>query len=283
VGDVVMGKQPYLLPEADPRREPEDIIAEAIDRYKPRAIFAAYSGGNDSGASTAWSVNNVSGCRVFNANTGIGLAPTRNHMRATCALMDWDLTEIRAKEDCGQDYRKIVLKYGFPGASQHMRMYIQLKERCVERLVRDNKVKRSDKILILTGIRRDESVKRMGYGSRVINTKGAQVWVNPLYWWPKERFEEYRKACGVPDNPVTKVLGMSGECLCGAYAHKGEKSLIRIVDPETAAYLDELEKEVRAAGHDWGWEDSPPEPRDMQTISMMFDMPLCVGCGKAAA
>ena len=75
---------------------------------------------------------------------------------------------------------------------------------------------------------------------------------------------------------------MSGECLCGAFAKEGEKARIRFIEPELADYLDRLELEVRAAGHNWGWEDRPPRRRaDTDTIDMFTDFrPMCIGCEK---
>jgi hypothetical protein len=42
---------------------------------------------------------------------------------------------------------------------------------------------------------------------------------------------------------------MSGECLCGAFAQEGELERIRLWYPDTAAEIDQLESDVRAAGH----------------------------------
>lgn len=272
--------KPDLFSSTLSNREPEQIIGDAMV-YTPSAIFVGFSGGDDSLATAHWMMNNVPNCQVFHANTGIGIERTREFVRETCQKNGWPLTEIRAKEDCGQDYRQIVLEHGFPGPAMHFRMYIRLKERCVDKLVRDNKNRRRDCVLIAAGIRRDESQIRMGYGNLTVNKKGGKLWVNPLYWWPKEQFMSYIAAHGLMRNPVSQILGMSGECLCGAFAHPGEKSLVRIADPVTADYLDRLETDVRAAGHNWGWEESPPRQseRDTQTADM-FEMPFCVGCGK---
>lgn len=265
-------------------REPEQILEEAM-QHKPLAVYAAFSGGDTSLAMTHWMMNNIPGCEVFHANTGIGVEAARQFVRDTCAKYGWKLNEIRAKEDCGQDYREMVLEYGFPGPPQHRKMYSRLKERPVRLLVKRAKTKDGrrplmrDRVMIGTGIYKEESQIRMGYVDRNINFEGAQMWVNLFYWWPKERFTEYLKEHQIERSPVSKVLGMSGECLCGAHAHEGEKALVRIVEPDTAAYLDELEKEVRAAGHNWGWEDRPPKPQaDEEEIDDLFT--LCRGCGK---
>jgi len=79
-------------------------------------------------------------------------------------------------------------------------------------------------------------------------------------------------------NPVSEILGMSGECLCGAYAHKGELDLIKMVCPETHKRIIMLEKKVREAGHDWRWEDKPPKKKKDKSKEKF--MPFCVGCEK---
>ncbi len=263
-------------------REPEEIIAEAMS-HGPVAIYTAFSGGDTSLATAHWMMNNVPGCRVFHANTGIGIEAAREFVRETCKSYQWPLDEIRAKEDCGQDYRDMVLKHGFPGPAMHHRMYARLKERPVRLLVKRAKQKRRDKVMIATGIYKEESQIRMGYGERNINFVGSQMWVNPFYWWPKQRFMDYLARHGIKRSPVAEALGMSGECLCGAHAHRGEKALIRTVDPATAAYLDELERDVRKAGHDWGWEDRPPRGKVLEEALTPLEMPFCRGCEKRRA
>lgn len=260
-------------------REPEEILAEAMT-HKPVAIYSAFSGGDTSLVVTHWMMNHVPGCRVFHANTGIGLEPAREFVRETCRKYGWPLDEIRAKEDCGQDYREMVLKHGFPGPAMHHRMYARLKERPVRLLVKRAKKAHRDKVMISTGIYKEESQIRMGYGDRNINFVGSQMWANLFYWWPKARFTAYLTEHGIERSPVSKLLGMSGECLCGAHAHSGEKALVRIVDPATADYLDALERDVRAAGHDWGWEDRPPKPAKESHSSPDLFMPFCRGCEK---
>jgi hypothetical protein len=159
-------------------------------------------------------------------------------------------------------------------------MYRWLKERCVEKLVRDNKKYRSrQRILIATGIYEGESNRRSGYGNDVIKRKSAQVWVNPLYFWAQEDFAAYRKKHDLPRNPAKEILGISGECLCGAFAHKGEKAALRIICPSTAARLDRLEAEVRALGFPWGWEDRPPRGWKFQP-KKGYVGPMCMGCEK---
>jgi hypothetical protein len=254
-----------------------EIVAAAL-AHKPVAIFALFSGGDGSLAATHWAMNNVPGCQVAHINTGIGIERTRLFVRETCAREGWPLTEIRALEDCGQDYDEIVSDYGFPGPAQHQRMYIQLKERAIEELVRRQKSARMDKVMLLTGICHDDSVRRSGYGGKEITFKGAQMWVNHLYWAGQSWSHHYLNSFRIPRNPVAIELGMSGECLCGAFAEKGELAIVRRVCPRTADRIEGLQTRI-SNRHPWGWEGRPPKRRDdTQTIEMFS--PLCTNCVK---
>lgn len=254
-----------------------DIVREAIEQHSPIKIYVGISGGKDSMTVGHFMMNNIPGCEVFHLNTGIGIEATRVFVRETCAALGWPLTEIRAKEDAGQDYEKLVMEFGFPGPGGHGLMYRRLKERSVRVLVKRVKQKRLDRVLLATGIYKEESRRRSNYDDRIINRNRSQVWMNPLYYWTKEQFAEYRERHNVPINPVSKTLGMSGECLCGAFAHKGEKALIRLVCPKTADYIEDLERRVFEAGHEWGWEDRPPKKKRRNTGSVGI---LCQGCEK---
>lgn len=90
------------------------------------------------------------------------------------------------------------------------------------------------------------------------------MWVNPILNWSKFDVHAYKARYDLPDNWVVEVLHMSGECLCGAYARRktksdaGELAEIRMWFPETAAYIDALTVKVKAAGHNWNWDEYPP-------------------------
>lgn len=266
----------FELFEVD-RPTPEQIVERALAR-NPVAVFAMLSGGDGSLGTTHWCMQNIPGCEVLHINTGIGIERTREFVRETCAAQGWKLTEIRAKEDCGQDYDEIISEHGFPGPAGHQFMYARLKERCVEKVVRDRKTKRSDKVMLLTGICRDDSVRRSGYGGREVNFKGAQMWVNPMYWVGQSFIYHHLREAGLPRNPVAIELGMSGECVCGAFAEKGELAILKRVCPATGARIEELQHRI-SNRHPWGWEDRPPAERDTQTIEMF--QPMCTNCLKS--
>jgi 3'-phosphoadenosine 5'-phosphosulfate sulfotransferase (PAPS reductase)/FAD synthetase len=261
------------------RPAPAQTIAEALE-YKPIAIYALFSGGDGSLRATHWYMNNVPGCRPAHIVTGIGLKATERFVDETCQRYGWDLEKVRAKEDCGQDYDEIVLKHGFPGPASHSLMYRQLKERGIEKLVRDAKTKRSDKVMFLTGIQHDDSERRSGYGNAIITPRRAQLWVNALYWSDRSATYHYLQEHQIPRNPVAIELGMSGECGCGAFASKGELRIWRRVCPAFGARIDRLQEQCRERGVHHNWEERPPRERADKETADLF-APLCTHCIKS--
>jgi hypothetical protein len=118
----------------------------------------------------------------------------------------------------------------------------------------------------------------MRYVGQEVTRIGSKVWCNPIYWWSANQRDSYNRSQGLPINPVSETLGMSGECLCGAFAHEGEKALVKLICPQTAARIENLEEQTLARGFTWDWEGSPPENFTLDQSDMF--MPMCVGCEK---
>lgn len=273
------------------------IILEAIEEHRPVAIVAAFSGGNDSIVSTHFACKEF-GATAIHADTLVGCAATRDHVDAVCDKLKCPLIAAKAHATgrpkpypkslwvLGETaYEEFTRNFGFAGRAQHHRMYQRLKERPLRRMLRQMQSKRGQRILIISGIRHDESAVRAGY-KRAIQRQGSEVWVNPFYYQTAADFECYRQEFGLPRNPVKDRIGLSGECLCGAFASRGEREAVRAVDPVLSAYLDKLESEV-VERFPWSWGTSPPKwfmdlKRDQ---GFLFDshcdsgfMPMCVGC-----
>lgn len=247
-----------------------EIVADAIREHAPHAIVAAFSGGNDSVVATHFAVENF-GAKVLHCNTGTGVRKTAEHVHRCADRFKWDLVEAFADEcrngkpkgfdesslpsghwiDGETAYEDFVLNFGFPGPRQHNRMFNRLKERPLSAHIR--KIRRArggdGPVMIISGIRHDESSIRAGYKRAVQREdKNPRVWVNPFYWRNAGDFEVYRQEFPLPRNPVKAAIGISGECLCGAYAKPGELEAVRSVDPARAAYLDGLSDRVKANG-----------------------------------
>lgn len=250
--------------------EARSIIDEAVKSYGPAHLFAGFSGGKDSivVADILSEHSQFSGC--FHANTGIGIEETREFVRKVCRDRGWPLVEIRAKEDCGQDYEQLVCQHGFPGPAHHYKMYQRLKERPLRALKK--RYPRKERILLATGIRRAESRRRMGKQD-AITKENRVIWVNPIISWSGPDRDQYIYSRKLPVSRASRLLCMSGECLCGAFARPNEKEEIRLWFPRTAEYLDSLEEKVRAAGWDWPWGTRPTKATDVKPTG-----PFCYSC-----
>ncbi len=291
----------------DKHHEARTLLRQACDQFRPEAIFLFFSGGYDSLVATQVAYQTVlnhtvglfSGphsqptIKVIHVNTGIGIEETRHYVRNMALWEGWDYAEYTTPIK----YEDIVGKHGFPGPDAHRYMYIQLKERAIDSLVRDSLVQRSSwrtflttvlqqssalplqfqhylyaalmemypvfrqasksKVLFVTGVRRQESTRRMGH-VKAVQEEGRRIWVAPLLNWTKEDILNHIEFWQLPRNPVVDTLHMSGECLCGSYAHRGEMDEIMFWYPETGQRIRELERIVHGEGFPWGWEEAPP-------------------------
>ncbi len=278
-----------LLPPtlAEKVEQARAILDDARKQHSPVAVFAGFSGGNDSIVAAHIMMGHWNDGVALHINTGIGVEATREHVRRVAAEQAWPFWERHAAPG---EYEAFVRQHGFPGPQQHPRMYQRLKERVVYAVCREAKEghPRSARVMFVTGIRADESRIRSGY-RRVVSKVRAQVWVNPIYYFTHRDRDAYIEAYGLPRNPTSAWLGMSGECLCGAFADASERALIRRNAPEVEARLCELETLASEAGRPWRWHDQGPpqwwtnEQRGQIALSFPNRVgPMCYGCGKSA-
>lgn len=240
-----------------------DILADAKEAYQPVGTYALVSGGNDS--ATLLQLVHPYVDAAVHIRTGIGIPETSAFVRELCAGFGVKLIELVTPPEI---YRDIVLgntrkgeqkRKGFPGPPFHYVCYHRLKGRRLQDFQRDQS-KRGQRVLLVSGVRQHESDRRMKQiaareheGPRGRLTRTA--WANPIVHWTSHEMVTYRRAFDVPRSPVADAIHVSGECLCGAFAHPGELDEIAYWYPDTAAYIRSLEAEARAMGKpfsEWG-------------------------------
>lgn len=250
---------------------PEEIARQ----YSASRIFAFFSGGDDSLVATHFGMEHGAH-EVIHINTGTGIKQNREFVLETVQAYGWPFRELHPPD---WTYRDMVLRKGFPGPAGHRYAYSWLKERAIAKLVRETKRSRHDRVILLTGVRRKESARRMGYVQAVLRL-GARVWLAPAFEFSKLDIADYKRIHNLPTNPVAKVLGRSGECNCGAFAQQPpSRELVKIqqFDPELHAEIMRLQQDAKEAGKHWKWGMRPPKAKDLNQHDIPF-MPLCAGC-----
>lgn len=264
-------------------------LNRAIETYKPIAVFGLFSGGHDS-LSATYVASKCGMAKAVHINTGIGVQRTRQFVYDTCREQGWELLELKAIDNHYMGgkpnpmiYRQMVMKYGFPGPGKHGVMYIKLKERALVRLAwmygAHARGKNKRRIMHVTGVRTQESVRRMGHVDEV-QVRGREVWVSPIHDWTKSDTSELIEYVGLKRSPVVDLIHKSGECLCGAFAKPGELEELSLW-PETRQAYDEIiamQAEASAAGVHCKWGTRPPKERKSKTKPGL----LCQSCMKAA-
>ncbi len=233
-----------IIPPLDPDR----LVAEAKTAHNPVGTVCLFSGGNDS-AVLAHRCRHLYERLVF-IDTGTAIPGVREFVESFAVWLEVALEVYES----GTAFRRMVLgrngkpPLGMPGPGQHNRTYNQLKERQLEALCRDVKCGvRGGKVLMLTGIRRDESQRRRFRAPHT--TKGAMAFCNPLIDWTGDDVRAYRAEYRLPQSDVAALIHRSGECNCGAYAAPGEREMLRALWPDWfERSIGALERECEARG-----------------------------------
>lgn len=271
-------------------------VAAAVKLFDPIEVFGLYSGGHDSFSACYIASLHPRFSGAVHINTGIGVEATREHVRETCAIRCWKLLEYKALENRTakgepdpKDYDALVLAHGFPGPYGHGMMYNRLKERPLRMLERDcgavSRKRRPRRVVYVSGERQDESVRRMGHiNGQWINEEGRRIWCGPIFDWSKSDTSDLIDFVKAKRNLVVDLIHKSGECLCGAFAKKGELAELGMWPQTRPAYdrIIALQERVKAAGFPWGWEDAPPKEYLEEKRGQLFlpdvKQHLCLKC-----
>lgn len=229
--------------------DPHSIIDRAWAEYGRRIIrrTAMLSGGDDSSTLAHWLAWHGYIDELLFLDTGIGLQGTRRFVRNFADHLGLPLQVWHAPPGA-YETMVITITAGFPGPAAHMYAYQRLKERPLENYLRYCKRgwPRDSKVMLFSGIRRAESVKRMQIAEKAVESKGVRLWVAPFLNWTRADLCAWRDQHDIPSNDVAALLHFSGECLCGAHASEGELDFLKQLYPEDHAIGEILRLQRRA-------------------------------------
>lgn len=229
------------------------------------------SGGKDSVTTTHVldARGELEGCVAI--DTGTATPDWRPFIEDLCAKQGWKLEIVRTPVE----YDAWVLKYGFPGAGMHNQVMFALKGRAM-RLFK----KAHPGAVLASGVRSAESARRALNTKAVGSFEGMRI-VAPIHDWTTPQVWEYVRKHNLPRSPAYATLHMSGDCTCGAMAHRDEFPLLRTFYPGLAERYMQLTARLRALGRKknllWGGNASA-DPTQAVLGATFGQRALCGAC-----
>lgn len=260
--------------------------------FKPYAVIVGYTGGFDSNVALKLATMFFKVDAAFTCDTTIAAKETLDNCKNVAEYV-YKLRYIRRAppyaglEQNHNTYFEIVKKHGFPGKTKtaHNWMYRWLKDHTVNKIIssfRENK--RNRPVVIISGSRKYESVRRMGT-SQDITIQGNNIWLNICNEWTNSEVNAFATDNKIDRyrSPISKSVGVSGECFCGCFAQKNELKEIKIASPSTYEKIMYIDKWLKNnTNMFWGWEESPPKSFTLEKHGQLPlfspDMLMCSTC-----
>ena len=254
-------------------RTPEGIIRDCEELYDRRSFYSLSSGGKDSQTMTDWLAEHDKLTAVVHIKTNVGLSMTTDFLKDFCRSRGYRLHLIEPQPK--YIYSSFVLQYGFPGPAIHNMIMGVLKFKTMRDFILSADLKHG---CLVSGVRKFESRRRFNNYREPINSDGAMWFAAPLFYYTNEQvYVEYTER-KLPISPAYKTgLGTSGECMCGAFAGRGDKEIMRKIEPRLADYIEWLEDGVQKFGTararkypTWGGTAKMSEIEQQKTMQEFF-------------
>lgn len=238
--------------------------------------FCLFSGGKDSMvvAHEMEKAGRLAGC-IFIDTT------CKSFVEEECAKQGWPLHVVSSE----MGYRDFIIRYGFPSVSFHHQIMQTLKYHALRIFRREYYEKNKEAPLLFSGIRKFESARRFLNASYDLDYFDGCYWEQPIRLFSTEvrnkKLAEYKATI----NPVYKVLHYSGECICGSFSSREEIDMIDTFYPRMAAYIRDLEEDVKKYGSkiarrhsSWGNNEGFTDALKQNKMENFVDQMVCANC-----
>jgi 3'-phosphoadenosine 5'-phosphosulfate sulfotransferase (PAPS reductase)/FAD synthetase len=267
-------------------------LADRIKKdYNPYAVIVGLTTGKDSNVALKLATMFFDVNAAFTCDTTIAAPETMMNCQKVAEDvygLNWICRQppYRGVKQNPDTYFEIVKQHGFPGKTKtaHNWMYRWLKDHTVNAIISSiRQRKRNRPIVIISGARRHESVRRMGT-SKDVTIDGSNIWVNICNDWTDSEVYAFSRDNNLERlrSPVSRMIGMSGECFCGCYAGKGELAEIKLASPSTYEKLMFIQNWMKEnTNMHWGYEEAPPKGLKMEKegqMNMFSNMIMCSTC-----
>jgi hypothetical protein len=234
----------------------------------PRPVYALFSGGKDSFAAACVLAEHGLLKGVVLIDTGIAADTWLEDVLAIVDRQDW----VHELVPTTHRYEWFVAQYGFPGPAMHGMVMTYLKGRAIRQWK-----KRHAGEALASGVRAGESQRRGWSATFESVWEGVSVYAPILHWTDEEVWTYVRERHYV--KPRTYLtLGISGDCLCGAFAMAHEPDAIRTYCPKAAARI----RGMRSPDN-YGWGQRAIDKLD-HTLDLPFadgESVACFDCRRA--
>ena len=179
---------------------------------------------------------NVPLAKALYVDTTISLPHTRQYVEETCKDLEVPLVTLEPRES----FEDLVEKWGLPSIKYRWCCF-HLKIQPLRDYLRPIHSK-----VVFDGIRAEESPKREKMDLWWYDRRNFQcIVIHPIFHWSKAQVNQFIRERKLETNPVYDLLSFSGECFCGAYAHKSEFERLKANFPQFFEKLIEIEEKVR--------------------------------------
>lgn len=272
-------------------------LADRVKKdYDPYAVIVGLTTGFDSNVALKLATMFLDVTAAFTADTTISAPETLANCERV-AKEEYGLRHILRKPNYNgvkehpNTYFEVVKQHGFPGKtdSVHTWMFRWLKDHAISPIVSSiRKRKHNRNIVIISGARKDESKKRWST-SEDITIRGSNIWVNICNQWSTGEVHAFATDNNLDRfrSPISKAIGMSGDCFCGCYARPGDLIELKIASPSTYEKIMYIWHWLREhTDKDWSWENGPSKQYTLEKYGQknMFqplfvpDMLFCSTC-----
>jgi len=210
--------------------------------------IALFSGGKDSLVATHYAHQNFPIDYVAYLDTNSGLPENLEYVQTTAQNHEWELVV----EQSPMQLSEFAEKYGFPGPAIHTWAFAYFKERQIDRIA-----KRHSNAIFYTGVRSQESERRMRNVKGKYQHNRGKMYVAPIHDFSNLEVSQYIQNHDLKVNPSYETIGRSGDCYCGAYAHRStELGELQEYYPEHYEFIKSVESNIE-------FDQSIPEERKL--------------------
>jgi len=243
---------------------------EFVKHFVIKSLVYCLSGGKDSLVATHYCESELAGFDEWGidkhficVDTTVMIPDNIPWLRKVVKdLFDAELTILKPK----LTFWEFVDKWGAPRMRGRWCCY-HLKLEPIIRFMKQLKAQRAE----ITGLRREESVRRRHLRKHVIFKKQAFAWgYAPILDWTDKQVKAYIRKHNIPINPIYKTP-IKETCVCGVFSTPRRIEALRALYPDLFAKFLEAEKRFRKKGAMFYFHYQPHYARDFLKQKLLSD------------